>query len=427
MTCVELAQVRGVPVSLTERARRSSVIVATAALFTVALSASTALGFQEPNDFPGGPADCMDCHFDYQDYIDDCNACHADADPSSTTDVNGFEFYHPSGPHTGYSATSKKCGVCHSVHEASGDSSKLLPSATIVGTCFSCHDGTGGWGVYGTIVARMPTATPSGHSVDTTSLVPGGDPISGDSSVGTFLGSDGALICTDCHSPHGTDLVNPFLGDRVRMRQSVPTYTSRKLLKRLPTGATTPVDDYGSDWCLACHAGRGSTLTAVHNHPVDSSLSTTLTAPFTYSNIARLASHDATSVTEWGSLGGLPTSPNSHAGYDPLDGAGNRGFLMPYPRTTGVGGQVGHAPICQQCHEDSRSVGELTGDGSVGDAATASVAWADSVEWNGSAWVTGTADNPRFQNFPHETENALMLVEVNDNLCLNCHPSGQLP
>lgn len=408
-----------------ESLRVLSVVAALCCGAVLLVAPVAAWGFQEPNDFPGGPADCLDCHFDYEDYIDDCNACHADVDVPET-DVNGFEFYHPAGPHTGYSATSEKCSVCHTLHAAYEDSIMLLPAATIVGTCFTCHDGTGGWGVYGTIQARIPTATPAGHSYETTALVPGGDPSSGGASLGVFSGPSGTIICTDCHSPHGADVVDPFRGDRVRMRQSVPQYSSSKLLKRLPTGATAPVDDYGSDWCLACHAGRGSGGT-VHNHPVDSSVTTD--TPFVYASIARLASHDATAVTEWGSLGGLPTRGNNHAGYDPQDGAGNRGFLMPYPRTIGAGGQGDHAPICQQCHEDTREVGSLTGDGSIGDAATASVAFADSVVWDSvnATWTIGDTDNPRFQNFPHETQNAYMLVETDDDLCLNCHPQAGLP
>jgi predicted CXXCH cytochrome family protein len=38
-----------------------------------------------------------------------------------------------------------------------------------------------------------------------------------------------------------------------------------------------------------------------------------------------------------------------------------------------------------------------------------------------------TTDNPRFQNFPHETANTRMLVETGDDLCTNCHPPAVLP
>jgi hypothetical protein len=100
---------------------------------------------------------------------------------------------------------------------------------------------------------------------------------------------------------------------------------------------------------------------------------------------------------------------------------------MPYPRTDE---QQGRGPICQQCHEDSRSnVGQLVGDGSIGDAAPAE-SDPDAVWWDSTAstWTAdGAYDNPRFQNFPHETENRRMLVEEYDDLCLNCHPVSQLP
>jgi len=93
----------------------------------------------------------------------------------------------------------------------------------------------------------------------------------------------------------------------------------------------------------------------------------------------------------------------------------NRGFLMPYPRTPL---QAGHAPICQQCHEDARDAGELVGDGSTGDATPTVITAPDGL--------TAT-NNPRFQTFPHESVNANMLIEEYDDLCLNCHPVEGLP
>jgi hypothetical protein len=40
---------------------------------------------------------------------------------------------------------------------------------------------------------------------------------------------------------------------------------------------------------------------------------------------------------------------------------------------------------------------------------------------------TTSSDDPRFQDFPHETVNPSMLVETNDDLCLNCHTPSSLP
>jgi len=108
-------------------------------------------------------------------------------------------------------------------------------------------------------------------------------------------------------------------------------------------------------------------------------------------------------------------------------GQTNAGYLMPYPRTTGVAGQSGRAPICQQCHEDARVAGNLSasGEASAAPFQVSSPVW---TEPDGSS----SSDNPRFQNFPHETAGYRMLVEATqtayyDDLCLNCHASDQLP
>lgn len=82
----------------------------------------------------------------------------------------------------------------------------------------------------------------------------------------------------------------------------------------------------------------------------------------------------------------------------------NLGYVMPYPRTAQ---QTGHKPICQQCHEDARPVGNV------------------------GAVVDFPADQPRTDQvdfaFPHQTTTVHMLVEEHDDLCTNCHPTAQLP
>lgn len=383
-----------------------------------ALLSSPALGYMEPNTLTG--TSCGYCHpsvwvdppgfWDTQRRPDaggDCDACHG-----------GYTRTYQAGPHGNYTATSSRCQACHTAHDASG-SLKLLPADTIVATCFSCHDGTGGYGVYGTIEARGLTVG-GGHSYEETAVIPGGDAATGGSATRTFEGPGGTLICSDCHSPHGQNVVNAFKGDRRRVRVAEsPSMDTPRLLRQRPTGAAFSVTDYGSDWCLTCHAGRDSGG-AVHNHPVESS--STVASPYTYDNIPILASDEPTSVTVVAPMGGVYFAGGAHWVSEP-DAAGNRGYLMPYPRTAQ---QSGHYPICQQCHEDSREVGTLSADGSTGDAATSTITAADSVQWS-SGWVTVTVDNPRFQNFPHETENANMLVETGDDLCLNCHAPAALP
>ncbi len=111
---------------------------------------------------------------------------------------------------------------------------------------------------------------------------------------------------------------------------------------------------------------------------------------FTYESVARLTGVGA-STTELGSLG-----------------RNNFGYVMPDPRTTQ---QSGHEPICQQCHEDARSVGDVT-------ARTV-----DATEVFNITALDGSAagDNPRYQVFPHESDNDAFLIETDNDLCLNCH------
>lgn len=337
----------------------------------------------------------------------DCVPCHPDVNPATSD----YDLGLGTGPHGGFATTVKKCACCHSVH-ASG-SALLLPATTVKATCMTCHDGTQGRGVYGAIEKRLGAgAVKADHSIDTTALVPGGSRTTGGPLEMGFAGVGGTLTCSDCHSVHATDVVAAFVGDRVRYSTGFPLFPTTKLLKNQPGFAETPVD-YGSDWCLGCHQGRESGLVAYHNHPVDSIGTYTSGDPFDYGYIARLDSDDPTSntvISTTNLLGGPPWGGL---------GASNRGYLMPVPRTPEQGT---HKPICQQCHEDARSVGVLTGDGSVGDA----VAFAPSLD--------GALDaaSPRFQNFPHETTNYRLLVEggatnPTDDLCLNCHPAVALP
>ena len=395
--------------------------VAIAGLCALAV-APQALAYEEPNDL-GGDGACGYCHDPHGSLIPDmpCDECHGD---ESTGVAEGYEQGNFQGPHGGYTVGTTKCQNCHEVHEAPLGGKLLLPEPTIVATCFTCHDGTGGWGVYGVIEARTGSAPGGGHSYESTNAIPGGDANTGGVAYRTFKGPGGTLICTDCHTPHGADAVDPFKGDRRRVRTPHPSITSNRILRQRPTGADTTSTVYGADWCASCHAGRVSGG-MVMNHPVDASDETS--SPFHYGNVAVLASDDPTATTILSTLGGMPNMSVAHDWPPDVDPSGNRGFLMPYPRTAQ---QSGHYPICQQCHEDSRDVGELVGDGSIGDAATATIVAADAMEWDSDTdtWSpVADVDNPPFQNFPHETQNYSMLVEEYDDLCLNCHPATQLP
>ena len=329
---------------------------------------------------------------------------------TKTMDFAGCATCHTAWPtitpwevHGGYTATTTRCQTCHSVHAANPAGRKLLPAATITDDCNTCHDGTGGQGVYKVLAARGLTAV-AGHRTETTTIIPGGNGATGGNATGIFQGVGGTLTCTDCHSPHGADVVTAFQADRIRTSfGGLPNPTSTKLLKRRPTGSATSASEYGSDWCLTCHAGRVSGG-IVHNHPADSSA--TVAAPRIYRNTAILSTTTVpTNSTVLGGMGGT-----------------NAGYLMPFPRTLAPSGQTGHFPICQQCHADARDPGTLDPAGTA-----KATAYKITVPQYGVADGRTITDNPRFQVFPHESTATAMLIQQNDDLCMNCHPTGQLP
>ena len=262
----------------------------------------------------------------------------------------------------------------------------LLPAPTITATCATCHDGTGGGGVYGVIERRTGVPAGGGHRVDRGAVdgkttVPGGDP-SGVASSVSFWGAEGSLACNDCHSPHDAQTVEPFVGDRARSAEDTTSgIATNRLLRQKPSSADATVTAYGSDWCMSCHKGssRGSMT-----HPVGTLKSD---PPVKYNAAYGLASYDSSQVA---------------ATARPVGGT-NLGYVVP----TGSG----RAPLCQQCHEDARAIAN-------------DLDKPLSVVETFSPGVDGGVGNPRFQNFPHETVNANLLLEPEDSLCLNCHSTS---
>ena len=327
-----------------------------------------------------------------------CNVCHGIEEGETSPTVGPRDpFGTRKGPHGGYTTGTNKCETCHTLHGAASARS-LLPQQTIAATCNTCHDGTGGGGVYGAIKQRTGEEPAAQHRIDTATngriAVPGGDP-DGGSLDRTFSGETGGLTCTDCHNPHDSGTIEPFVGDRSRSASDTTTaIASNRLLRNKPTSGDTTVTAYGTDWCEACHKGRhaiGSGSSTGMNHPTADETST---PSADYSNAFLMAGYDTTKVVDAedkrvkGSMGQT-----------------NLGYIVPE--------DSGGMPICQQCHEDARVIGNTV------------LGQVDSQAESFTAPPDGSvAGNPRFQNFPHETMNRRMLVETGDSLCTNCHYSG---
>lgn len=376
--------------------RRFAVRALICVLLALPFGSVPALAFQEGGSTLVIPQEVIDANTT-------CEYCHREEWPYFDT---------RQGPHGNYSTSTDKCEICHTVHVAPS-SRKLLPAVTITDTCYTCHDGTSGRGVYGAL-ARWGIPVGATHRIDATDVIPGGDAATGGEATPTvpFTGVNQTLGCGDCHTPHDAQSVTPFRGERIRFHSDELTYgaptknwRTSHLLRQQPTGAPAPVTDYGSDWCAGCHAGRPSGG-AVHNHPVDSS--DTQATPYTYDNLP-IVENDTSLVTVMGNMGLLGATTPGLIWH-------NRGFVMPSPRTPL---QSGHFPICQQCHEDARNVGEP---GAVNPAGVYRYGDGRQDESGG-----GTIDIPRFQTFPHEGVNQAFLVETYDTLCLNCHPASGLP
>lgn len=250
----------------------------------LALTAAPAFAYQQPGDKRG---------------VLPCEACHTSWSGGSDPGRPG------SGPHGNYTTTSSKCGLCHSIHGADGP--LLLPASTVALSCFTCHDATGGYAVYGEVLARTGHAAGSSHSIDVTSAVPGGPALAE------------ALSCTSCHSVHGATKMQPF----PQMKQFAaevgwPVPSNRILRDDVGGKPSGSITRYGGAWCAACHSERMSSHATVRNHPTDETTqSTGVFGADTYPDLfpSEFVMEDAT-----------PTPP------------------------------ARHAPYCQQCHWNSVDV-----------------------------------------------------------------------
>lgn len=302
-----------------------------------------------------------------------------------------------SGPHGGYTTTTLKCSLCHSVHMAG--SPLLLAGPTVSASCLSCHDGTGATvGVYTTIAAHDAlgaAAVKAEHSCDTTSVIPGAS-----------ADLDHVMTCADCHSAHGANTVQPFMRDSgfagsTFVGGAGQPVVSDCLLRNDVNGVVGDYPEYGALWCSSCHDERHSDSTVV-NHPVDADTN------WGYGDVVSTL---------------LPTSWYDYPFGATATGMGrtNGGYVMaPVTVDDGDGRvEVRRDPMCQQCHEDARDVmqpfqGDYTHRGVT-----------DPLDPAFDPWLAPV--NPEYLTFPHQTTNANMVIETGDDLCLNCHELTTLP
>jgi len=297
-------------------------------------------------------------------------------------------------PHGNYTTTSDHCSACHQTHVT--DSAKLLPKPTLSQTCNYCHDFTGS--VYGVYRLNGAGVIPpkSGHRVigvgytefNGTLDIPGGSDSEG--GVATLVTrGDGelaqvALSCDSCHSPHGVNVVNRYIGESNRnYSSSTPVsdgwiFPSSRILRNKIYGPNqdtpTLVQNYGPAWCAACHMGRDNNNSGpFHNHPVDMD-----------------------KYWGWGSQ--TVTLPKESNNLD--DPRKNNIFVMREDLGAADGSVTFEVPMCQQCHASARDVTQK---------------------------FSSANPEQQYRNFPHQSINASLLVEEKDNLCLNCHIPEKLP
>ena len=373
-----------------------------------------------------------------------------DQDPTNCKYCHPIGF-HTTGPHGNYSNGTNLCSTCHVIHDAPVGSKSLLRVTVDTATelCQYCHDLTQSkyapYGFYDEgsahpqvyaahrvkgIILPNDYTNAAGEEVEGgrdygSYVVPGGSVTDG--GMGYFVGQNqgsmtGTLLgCLSCHAIHaipGT-MVKPYLGEsQVKVATGEEPgnrdriYLTNRLLRNKPNPVGEYVYDYGSKWCLACHSGRTAALTMV-NHPVNETaegydlLKTLPEQNFIFQEGKAAAIEDIQRKKYVLIENGLSASSDQvHINKDPRS---NSWFAMvsedAISSTERPDGNVQFkpgGPACQQCHGNPRNV----------EAAFS---------------VVKGERNPYRMSFPHASGNQNLLVELNDDLCTNCHGRVNLP
>lgn len=373
---------------------------------------------------------------------DNCAECHAGGT------------LHTSGPHGGYSSTTDKCQSCHDIH-GSAENSVLLMGTNLTAACQYCHDLTATWaGPYNmTGVVSVKSAhrvvgvdvysykDSEGHMNDslTTGIttIPGGNWYDG--SEGTLNTAEqgqlsgNVFTCNSCHTPHGVQTVNNYLGEsEIKHYEDFSgnqyLYMTNRLLKQRPNVSSSVYMEYNGSWCASCHMGRDNRIVKHSNHPVNTFthnsndkysalndagkpyfpayqfLAIAKEKGWLTTSIASAVSDNKIQISGSGAEATRDLRANTQYrltdkdfgnNEDPRDDAD--GYAEDDVSTSDSPYEYG--PACQQCHGSARDVDTLF----------------------------GALTNPARGSFPHVSVNKALLVEEGDDFCTNCHNPGALP
>ena len=196
-------------------------------------------------------------------------------------------------PHVGFSTTSQKCAVCHSVHnaDASGDTQNILLRSTRAGACVYCH-------VTGSVSSNKPYGSElTSYTVDVV-FNHSDDP--GPGVLSTYAG------CTSCHSVHGantytdSDVATAILRDTSGADTDVPAGYATGTKPEVLTAFCSQCHPYYASYDTSTTEGNHIMTTTISNYnnpDADSSISGVNEAVAAVGSGTCQACHDATGAT----------------------------------------------------------------------------------------------------------------------------------
>jgi predicted CXXCH cytochrome family protein len=267
-------------------------------------------------------------------------------------------------PHGDFTPITEKCYQCHVAHSAGAETTEttlLLPRGqTPKELCYTCHDGTGASTDIRAQFGEADESIESSHPV-----------------------ASGALLCSDCHTPHqGPEEGNPM---------------------SLAVGASR--ESTGNAVCGFCHGPGtslpgGDLLTTFAGSAHDAST----TPPASGTQIKCLACH-------------VPHG-SDNAALIPTSVVGLSGTV----HTVSVTTTSGPRPFCEACHDVASGSYEGTATYATSKHATVTTSTVASVVPSGTAWPAGDCANC---HSPHGGSTPYMLRAAGNAVCQACHDSAE--